>query len=428
MKKMLTNNLGLKLLSIVSAVMLWLIVVNIDDPVTYQDFSSIRVAMLNEDAVTDKDQVYRVEDNSDLINIRVWAKRSVLDKLSAEDFTATADMEKNIKFGNLVGIEVSCSNRNVRTADITKSRENVVISIEDAASELFNVVVKQSGQADDAYVVGTALPEQSLIEIRGPASVVARINRVQADLDITGFNSDRSEICALTILDNNGAMVDTTYLEYAGKTEGMNVKVTTLRKKDARLKPEYTGVPSGDYSFKNIFAKPETVKIAGTTADISKVSEIVIPAEEINIEGIEEDTQIVVDIAKYLPENIRLVNEADAMVTVVVELERKQGKSVKIPVSEIEVKNLSRGMKIDYGNLNEIEVVVKGTSAELEQLDENEVRVALDLEEYTRAGDYTGIAEVTLPEMYGLMEDVEIEFKLTRAAGGSAGNSNSNGD
>ena len=71
MKKMLTNNLGLKLLSIVSAVMLWLIVVNIDDPVTYQDFSSIRVAMLNEDAVTDKDQVYRVEDNSDLINIRV---------------------------------------------------------------------------------------------------------------------------------------------------------------------------------------------------------------------------------------------------------------------------------------------------------------------------------------------------------------------
>ena len=183
MKKMLTNNLGLKLLSIVSAVMLWLIVVNIDDPVTYQEFSSIRVAMLNEDAVTDKDQVYRVEDNSDLINIRVWAKRSVLDKLSAEDFTATADMEKNIKFGNLVGIEVSCSNRNVRTADITKSRENVVISIEDAASELFNVVVKQSGQADDAYVVGTALPEQSLIEIRGPASVVARINlRPERDL------------------------------------------------------------------------------------------------------------------------------------------------------------------------------------------------------------------------------------------------------
>ena len=35
MKKVLTNNLGLKLLSVVAAIMLWLIVMNIDDPYTY---------------------------------------------------------------------------------------------------------------------------------------------------------------------------------------------------------------------------------------------------------------------------------------------------------------------------------------------------------------------------------------------------------
>lgn len=425
MKKMLTNNLSLKLLSIVVAVMLWLIVVKIDDPVTYQDFSSIRVTMLNEDAVTDKDQVYRVEDNSDIISLRVWAKRSVLEKLTAEDFTATADMEKNIKFGNLVGIDVSCSNRNVKTADITKSRENVVISIEDAASELFNVVVKQNGQADDAYVVGTALPEQSLIEISGPASVVARINRVQADLNITGFNSDRTEICTLTILDNNNTPVDTTYLEYAGKTEGMNVMVTMLRKKEVWLKPGYTGTPSSDYSFENIFAKPETLTIAGASSEIAKLREIEIPKEEINIDGIEENTQFVVDVTKYLPENIRLVNEADAMVTVVVEVERKQGKGIKIPVSEIEIENLSRGMKIDFGNQKEIEVVVKGSSAELAELDESSVKASLNLDEYTKAGDYTGQVDVTLPENYSLMEDVEITFSLTRAAGvGGAGSGN----
>ena len=56
---MLTNNLGLKLLSIISAVMLWLIIVSINDPVMSQDFTGIRVTMLNEDAVTDKDKVSR---------------------------------------------------------------------------------------------------------------------------------------------------------------------------------------------------------------------------------------------------------------------------------------------------------------------------------------------------------------------------------
>ena len=93
MRKLLTNNLGLKLLSVIAAVMLWLVIVSMNDPVAYQDFSGIRVTMLNEDAVTDKDKVYRIEDNSDIISVRVQAKRSVLQKLSSEDFTATAYME-----------------------------------------------------------------------------------------------------------------------------------------------------------------------------------------------------------------------------------------------------------------------------------------------------------------------------------------------
>ena len=42
---MLTNNLGLKLLSIISAVMLWLIIVSINDPVMSQDFTGIRVTL-----------------------------------------------------------------------------------------------------------------------------------------------------------------------------------------------------------------------------------------------------------------------------------------------------------------------------------------------------------------------------------------------
>ena len=56
MKKVLIDNLGLKLLSVVAAIMLWLIVMNIDDPYTYRDCSPIQVTMLNEDAVTDQDK------------------------------------------------------------------------------------------------------------------------------------------------------------------------------------------------------------------------------------------------------------------------------------------------------------------------------------------------------------------------------------
>lgn len=414
---MLTNNLGLKLLSIIAAVMLWLIIVSIDDPVTYQDFSGIRVTMLNEDTVTHKDKVYRIEDNSDIISIRVQAKRSVLEKLSAEDFTATADMEKNIKLDNLVGIEVTCNSRKVRTSDIrniTKSRENVVIRIEDASSEQFNVVVNETGQEGEGYMVGTAVPEQSLIQISGPASVIEEIRRVEVDLNKTGFTTDQIKNCEIKIYDNANNPIDTTYLEYNGKTTGMNVHVTMYKKKIVRLRVDYTGIPGQGYSFKGLTFKPETLEIAGTTEDIADLREITIPGEAVNIDGMTEDTQINVDVTKYLPDNIRLADEKDASVAVEVTLEKKQGKTVRIPVEDIELVNVPRGLEVDFDKLKEVEIIVMGTSTELAELDEKEISASLDLESYSRTGTYTKTLDVVIPEVYSLMQETQVEFKLVK--------------
>ncbi len=414
---MLTDNLGLKLLSVIAAIMLWLIIVSIDDPVTYQDFSGIRVTMLNEDAVTDKDKVYRIEDNSDIISVRVQARRSILEKLSSEDFTATADMEKNIKLDNLVGIEVSCSSRKVRSSDvlnITKSRENVVIRIEDASSEQFNVLVNEIGQEGEGYMVGTAMPEQSLIQISGPASVIAEIRRVVVDLNKTGFTSDQVKNCEIKIYDNANNPIDTTYLEYNGKTTGMNVHVTMFKKKTVRLRVDYTGTPGDGYSFQELTFKPETLEIAGTAENIADLREISIPGEAVNIEGITEDTQINVDVTKYLPENIRLADDKDASVAVAVTLEKKQGKTIGIPVSEIELRNIPKGFNVSFGDLDEVEIIVMGTSTQLAELSEDAINVSLELEEYSKAGSYKGALEVELPQDYSLMEKAEVDFKLTK--------------
>ena len=420
---MLTDNLGLKLLSVIAAIMLWLIIVSIDDPVTYQDFSGIRVTMLNEDAVTDKDKVYRIEDNSDIISVRVQARRSILEKLSSEDFTATADMEKNIKLDNLVGIEVSCSSRKVRSSDvlnITKSRENVVIRIEDASSEQFNVLVNEIGQEGEGYMVGTAMPEQSLIQISGPASVIAEIRRVVVDLNKTGFTSDQVKNCEIKIYDNANNPIDTTYLEYNGKTTGMNVHVTMFKKKTVRLRVDYTGTPGDGYSFQELTFKPETLEIAGTAENIADLREISIPGEAVNIEGITEDTQINVDVTKYLPENIRLADDKDASVAVQVTLEKKQGKTLQIPVSEIELLNEPRGLTVSFGDLEAVEIIVRGTSAQLAELKEKDIKVSLNLEQYTKTGSYKKGLDVELPKDYSLMENAEIEFKLVkRSASGN---------
>ena len=46
-----TDNLGLKIIAVIFAAFLWLIVVNLDNPVSTQTFSEIPVTIINEDII-----------------------------------------------------------------------------------------------------------------------------------------------------------------------------------------------------------------------------------------------------------------------------------------------------------------------------------------------------------------------------------------
>ena len=94
MKKRLTNNWGLKVLAFLIAVFMWLIVVNIDDPITDKIYTGIPVSVINEDVVTDNNRTYQIVDDTQTVNVVVSAKRSVLSKIKSDDISATADMKE----------------------------------------------------------------------------------------------------------------------------------------------------------------------------------------------------------------------------------------------------------------------------------------------------------------------------------------------
>ena len=48
-KRILTSNLGLKIVSVLVACMMWIFVVNVDDPEKVQSFSDVKVEIRNSD-------------------------------------------------------------------------------------------------------------------------------------------------------------------------------------------------------------------------------------------------------------------------------------------------------------------------------------------------------------------------------------------
>jgi YbbR domain-containing protein len=75
------------------AIALWIVVVNIDDPVKPAQYT-ISVTQDNMDYLTSNGKYSETLGGKNTVTFTASAKRSILEKLSNTDFTAVADMEK----------------------------------------------------------------------------------------------------------------------------------------------------------------------------------------------------------------------------------------------------------------------------------------------------------------------------------------------
>lgn len=322
MKLKLTDNLFLKILSVLTAIILWLIVVIISDAETTTSYNNMEVTLKNTDVVTENGKVFWVEDGSNVVKLTVRARRSVFEDLKASDFVLTADMEKDLKYDSLVGISIECKNKNIIVdEDVTLSRSNVKVSIEDSATEQFPVQVRKTGEENDGLVVGSMVPEQTVIKVTGPVSIVEKIKKVEAVVDVTGLPSTAVKTCSLKLYDGADDLIDTTYLNYVGKSDGIDVTVSMLNTKMVPLLFAYSGTPAENYKVKGIEWKPEFIEVAGNSDVLAALTSLRIPAEEVYVEGIDEELQLIVDITPHLPSGVIITEATSPSVLVIVEVE-----------------------------------------------------------------------------------------------------------
>ena len=317
----LTDNLFLKILSVLIAILIWLVVMNINDAEKTTSFP-VPVELVNTEVITNNGKVFRVLEGSEFVTVKVRARKSIIDELDRTDFILTADMQKDLKYDRMVGITVECKNKSINIDEnVSLSRSNVEVSIEDSATEQFQVHVRHTGEPNNGLVVGSMVPEQTIIKITGPVSLVEKIKTVEAMVDITGIPGMTVKTCELKLYDAAGGIIDNTYLKYVGKNDGIDVTVSMLNTKTVPLKFNYTGNPAENYAVKEVSYKPETVEIAGSAEVLSRIFRWEIPAEAVDVSGIDEELQLVVDLAQYLPSGVILKNGEESSALVIVEVE-----------------------------------------------------------------------------------------------------------
>ena len=396
MKKSLTNNIGLKLLAFLFAFMLWLLVVNIDDPVDTKTFDSIPVTIEHAEVVTQDQRSYQVLDGTDTVSVTVSATRSVLEKISAENIVATADM-RELYLESQIPIEITIPGYEFESA--TANPRNVQVKIEQNKSDTFPITVTTTGTVRDGYVLGNVQADPERVTVNGPESVIDRISKVVAQVNVSGLSEDSSIDAVLTYYDSDNDEISAEQLANNLGTTGVKVNVTLYHTARIPVAVDTSGVTAAyGYSISEVTWTPEEIQLAGEEEVLDALESIRIPADAVDITSISQRTEQTVDITPYLPEGTRLVDENGNNILVTARVAREGTKSFDIPVGSITVDNLSDSLTVSgYGSGDDLEVHIGGPQEQLNSLQLSDLAVSIDLKDCTKAGDYEVPVTITLP-------------------------------
>lgn len=413
MKHRWTRNLGLKLMALFFAALLWLVVVNIDDPVDTQIYRNIAVGIRNTEVVTNRGKTYQVvgDEQSVGVTVTVSARRSILAKISSDNIVATADM-REMEFSALVPISVTVQGYEGRYQSASATPHNLEVKIEDTKGDTFPLAVTATGTPMDGYELGEMKTNPESIIVKGAESTVSSIAKAIARVDVSGINKDSTLDAELLLYDGEGNAIDQSLLNINLDESGVKVDVQVLSTKDLQLNFAVSGTPAEGFVYTGVSSEPASVKVAGTSEALAQTQSIDIPASELNIEGMTGKNEMVVDISKYLPENVKLVDETANNVVVTVYVEQNGKKTIELPVESIEVKNLSEKFKITYETMEDIVFQFEGPQDFLETLNIKSA-ASIDLKSYTTAGTYEVPIILQIDEETGIREVQNPTVKIT---------------
>ena len=135
-----TDNLGLKIIAVIFAAFLWLIVVNLDNPVSTQTFSEVPVTIINEDIILSAGDTYQVL-GEEKVSVVVSATRQVRQKLTKEDIVATADIKEMDTSTGLVPIKISIPNYAGKYESAEAAPRNLQIQREKSGKKVLSLTV-----------------------------------------------------------------------------------------------------------------------------------------------------------------------------------------------------------------------------------------------------------------------------------------------
>ena len=367
----LKNNTKIKVISLLSAILLWLYVMIFVDPSENKLYENVPVTISNMRDLNDKDLVIYPE--IDLTaDIYVSGKLSDIQKTKKENIHISGQINDPIEGNNRVLLK---ANIDGNVTHKFKDSNIKIINLEKVVNEKRSIDIQLEGSSKGK--IDKAIPDQDSIRISGPRVLVNQVQKVIATLDVRNKVDDFTEKLKLYPVDKNGERVEGVDLE----SSFVNVTVTLLKQKNVPIKINYIENRNNQDILKNYKITPDTINIKGTKDIIDSITYI--NTKPLDLSSISNNTSK--EVALEIPEGI--ITD-----TKYITIKLKEMKPIKEDIiysdNDVEVRNLEDGFDISKLNIpKEIKVSFEKKDSS-EPVVKEDILLYIDLNTPSEDGNY----------------------------------------
>lgn len=380
-----TNNLVLKISSLAVAFLVWIIVVNVSNPIVTRNIS-VPLNVVNANIITDAGKTYSLMGaNSVTVSYEVRSRDQ--SRISASDFNASIDLGDMYDITGAVPIAVEVVNNKDLIIGAVASKPSIVrVSIEDLQRKEFTLTTKITGTPSDGFSVGEVKLDKTNVVVTGPVSVIGQISQIGVEIDVSGLDSNESGRAELKYFDANGNAFVISDSRVSKSFDNVGYSLVMLNGRTLALNFDVGGTAAQGYKFTGAESATKSIQVRGQPEVLEGLDSITVPASALSVEGATGDVNITVDIKNFLPANVTAVG--DTKVNVTLKVEALDKKSLTLTVNDLNIVGAKPGAATNIVP-EKITVVVSGLSANLESVTNADLKATLDVSEMN-SGSNTG--------------------------------------
>lgn len=265
MREKLKNNSKIKIISLLSALVLWMYVMAVVDPEETKLFEDVPLNITNKDELNEKDLII-YPDVELTANIYITGKLSSLQKVEKNDISIYGQISNPIEGKNQIYLKATTPQR------VTYEFKNpvIIVNLEKIVKSSKDIEIKVEGKSKnniDKIQIENGINN---ITVTGPRSLVNKVDKIVASLNVGSKVDDFDTDLYLQPVDSDGNKVEGVELEKSLLT----ARVTLLKEKTVPIKVIFNNTDDSENKVNEYKLSQEYVDIKGKRDVIDKIDYI----------------------------------------------------------------------------------------------------------------------------------------------------------